>query len=94
MILLHIEHPVADFDAWKAAFDSDPVGRQKSGVRCYRILRPIDSQGYAIIDLEFNNLSQAEGLLAAMQQIWQGAGGRVMHNPQWQISELIETRTY
>lgn len=39
---LQIEHPVRDFDAWKAALDSDPVGRERGGVRRYRILRPTD----------------------------------------------------
>lgn len=31
MFMLRIEHPVADFDGWKKAFDSDPVGREKIG---------------------------------------------------------------
>lgn len=94
MILLHIEHPVANFNVWKAAFDSDPAGRQQSGVRCYRILRPVDNPDYVIIDLEFDSLSQAESLLAAMQQVWSRVGGTIMHNPQWRISEIVETRTY
>ncbi len=94
MILLHIEHPVPDFEAWKAAFDSDPVGRQKSGVRRYRVLRPVDNPNYAIIDLEFDSVNQAESLLAAMQQVWQRVGGTIMHDPQWRISEVVETRDY
>ncbi len=94
MILLHIEHPVPDFDGWKAAFDSDPVGRQRSGVRSYRVLRPTDNPNYAIIDLEFDTLDQAEALLAAMQQVWKRVSGTVMQNPQWRISEVVETRTY
>ncbi len=94
MILLHIEHPVPNFDTWKAAFDSDPVGRQKSGVRCYRVLRPVDDPNYAIIDLEFDTVSEAEALLTAMQQVWTRVSGTIMHNPQWQISEIVETRAY
>lgn len=94
MILLHIEHPVPSFDAWKAAFDSDPVGRQKSGVRCYRVLRPVDNPRYAIIDLEFESLDQAEALLAAMQRVWGRVGGTIMQDPQWRISEVVESRAY
>ena len=94
MILLHIEHAVPDFDAWKAAFDSDPVGRQKSGVRRYCVLRPVDNPGYVIIDLEFDSVSQAEMLLAAMQQVWKRVAGTIMHDPQWRISEVVEDRTY
>ena len=94
MVLLHIEHAVPNFDAWKAAFDSDPVGRQKSGVRCYRVLRPADNPNFAIIDLEFDSSSEAESLLAAMQQVWQRVGGTLIQNPQWRISEVVDTREY
>ncbi|KXK49040.1 MAG: hypothetical protein IT298_05685 [Chloroflexi bacterium] len=94
MINLHIEHRVADFSGWKAAFDSDPVGRQKSGVRTYRILRPVDNPNYAIIDLEFDTLHQAEALLAAMQQIWARVGGTLIDGLQWRISEVYETKVY
>ncbi|MEZ4671953.1 MAG: hypothetical protein R3E39_28955 [Anaerolineae bacterium] len=94
MILLHIEHPVPNFDAWKVAFDGDPVGRQKSGVRRYHILRPVDNANYAIIDLEFDTLQQAEALLAAMQQVWTRVGGSIMMDPQWRISEVVEAKVY
>jgi hypothetical protein len=39
MPILQIEHKVANFDGWKKAFDSDPVGRKKSGVRRDHIFR-------------------------------------------------------
>jgi len=94
MVRLHIEHTTANFDAWKNAFDSDPVGRQKSGVRRYQILRRVDNPDYAIIDLEFDSVSQAESLLAAMQQVWGRVGGTLIHDPQWQIAEIVETREY
>jgi hypothetical protein len=94
MILLHIEHAVPDFDRWKAAFDSDPVGRQASGVRSYRIVQPVDDPNYAIIDLEFDTVQQAERLLAAMQQVWKRVGGTLMQNPQWRLSDVVETKTY
>lgn len=94
MILLHIEHSVADFASWKAAFDSDPVGRQRSGVRSYRILRPVTDPNYAIIDLEFKSQDEAESLLAAMKQVWGGVGGKLIYDPVWQISEIVETHAY
>lgn len=94
MILLHIEHTVPDFARWKAAFDRDPVGRQNAGVRCYRILRPVDNPHFAVIDLEFDTLSEAESLLAAMQQVWRRVGETIVQDPRWQISELVETREY
>jgi hypothetical protein len=40
--ILQIEHGARDYEAWKQAFDSDPVGREAGGVRRYRIMRPSD----------------------------------------------------
>jgi len=94
MYVLRIEHPVADFDAWKRAFDSDPVGREKSGVRRYRILRPVDDPNYAMIDLEFETGSQAEALLAAMRVVWGSVQGRIMTSPRARIVEAVEVREY
>jgi hypothetical protein len=94
MVLLHIEHSVSNFEGWKAAFDSDPVGRQKAGVRRYRVMRPIDDPNFAIIDLEFDNSTQAESLLTAMQQVWGRVGGTLIHDPSWRISEVVDTREF
>jgi hypothetical protein len=89
MFVLHIEHPVPDFTAWKQAFDSDPVGRKRSGVIRYQITRPIDNPNYAIIDLEFATVREAEGLLAAMRQVWGRVQGSLIGNPQTRISEVM-----
>jgi hypothetical protein len=94
MYILRIEHPVLDFDGWKKAFDSDPVGREKSGVRRYRVLRPIDDANYVMIDLEFDTASQAEALLAAMRVVWGRVEGTIMMNPQARIVEAVETKVY
>lgn len=94
MTILHIEHPILDYDSWKKAFDSDPVGREKSGVRRYQILRPIDDPNYVMIDLEFDTPGQAEALLAAMRVVWSRVEGRVMTNPQARIVETVETKGY
>lgn len=94
MYILRIEHPVPDFDGWKKAFDSDPVGREKSGVRRYRVLRAIDDPNYVMIDLEFDTASQAEALLAAMRVVWGRVEGTIMLNPQARIVEAVETKEY
>jgi hypothetical protein len=59
MYILRIEHPVPDYDAWKASFESDPIGRERSGVRCYRALRATDDPNYVMIDLEFDTAGEA-----------------------------------
>lgn len=94
MYILRIEHPVPDFNGWKQAFDSDPVGREKSGVRCYRVLRPIDDANYVMIDLEFDTAGQAEALLAAMRVVWGRVEGTIMMSPQARVVEMVETRAY
>ncbi len=90
MYVLHIEHPVPSFEGWKKAFDSDPVGRVKLGVRRFRISRAVDDPIYVMIDLEFDTLKQAETLLAAMQVVWGRVEGTVMTNPKSRIFEVVE----
>jgi hypothetical protein len=91
MIVLHIEHTVVNFDNWKASFDNFAELRQKSGVRRYQISRPVDNPNFAIIDLEFGSLSEAEGLLSTVQEVWQRVGGTLIKDPQWRISNAVET---
>lgn len=94
MIRLHIEHEVRHFDAWKNAFDSDPVGRQKLGVRYYQILQSVDNPNYVMIDLDFENVNQAEALVAAMQPVWNRVGAILIDAPQWRIAEAVEAKYY
>ena len=94
MYILRIEHPVPDFEGWKQAFASDPVGREKSGVRRYQVLRPIDDPNYVLIDLEFDTAGQAEALLAAMRVVWERVEGTIMMSPQARIVEAVETTVY
>jgi hypothetical protein len=92
--ILRIEHSVQDFDGWKKSFDSDPVGRQKSGVRRYRIFRPIDDVKFVTVDLEFDSASQAEALLTALRVVWSRIEGTIIMKPQARIVEVIETREF
>lgn len=90
MHVLRIEHPVPDFDAWKHAFDSDPIGREQGGVRGYRVLRAVDDSNYALIDLEFDDSAAAEAFLVTLRELW----GRVdvMRDPRARIVEVVESR--
>jgi hypothetical protein len=92
MYILRIEHPVPDFEAWKQAFDSDPMGRERSGVRRYRVLRALDDPNYVMIDLEFDSSSEAEVVHKGLRNLW----GRVdvMENPQARIVEAMEIKEY
>ena len=94
MPILRIEHSVPNYTGWKAAFDSDPVGRQRSGVRRYQVMRAIDDPTYVLIDLEFDTTAEAEALLAAMQVVWGRVEGTVMTSPTARIVEVVETKDY
>jgi hypothetical protein len=92
VFILRIDHSVQDFAGWKRSFDSDPVGRQKSGVRRYRIFRPIDDANYVTVDLEFDTANQAEALLAALRAVWSRIEGTVIMKPQARIIEAVEIK--
>lgn len=94
MFILRIEHPVPDYDAWKGAFDSDPVGREKSSVRRHQVLRAVDDPNHVMIDLEFDTATEAEALLAAMRVVWGRVEGNIMWNPQARIVEVVENKEY
>jgi hypothetical protein len=92
VILLHIEHTVINFDSWKESFDNYAELRQRTGVRRYQVSRPLDNPNFAMIDLEFSSLGEAESLLAAVQQVWQRVGGTLIQDPQWRLSEVVEAK--
>lgn len=94
MYILRIEHPVPNFDGWKKAFDTDPVGRKKSGVRNYQVMRPVDNPNYVMVDLSFDTLKEAEALLAALHLLWGQVKGTVLpQEPETRIIEQVETVT-
>lgn len=94
MTVLRIEHPVPDYETWKLAFDADPVDRERSGVRRYRILRATDDPNYVMIDLEFDTADDAEALLASMRVIWDRVQGTLISDPRARIVEPVETTEY
>ena len=92
MHILRIEHPVRSFEEWKKVFDSDPVERQKSGVRSYRISRPVDDTNFVTVDLDFDSAEQAEALLANLREAWKNVEGKVVINPNTRIVEVVEMK--
>jgi hypothetical protein len=96
LYILQIEHQIRDFDTWKAAFERDPAGRQRGGVRRYRVLRPIDDQHYVKIDLELDSASAAEAFREAMRAVWQSssAAPALVGAAQARIVEVMERTEY
>ncbi len=95
MPILQIQHRTRDFDAWKQAFDSDPVGREQGGVRRYRILRGTDDPNYVVTDLEFDSTDEAEKFGEALRELWDRVGDDLgLESPQARILDSVETHEY
>ena len=97
MHVLQIEHPIRDFDTWKAAFDRFSEKRQQSGVRRHQVLRPTTDPNYIIIELEFDNPGEAEAFLGWLQRdVWssQEAAPALRGDPQTRIVEAVEVKEY
>ncbi len=92
MVILQIEHPAPDFDAWKKTFDSDPAKRKESGVQRYKVLRPIEDSNYAIVHLEFENLNEANSFQQALKKLWTNMDGKIITSPQSKIIEINESK--
>jgi hypothetical protein len=76
-------------------FDNDPIGRQKSGVRRYRVLRTAEDPNYVMIDLEFDGQKEADNVRSALLNLWKSPEAqRVMQNPKVRIVEQVEAREY
>ena len=91
MTILRIEHKVASFDGWKKVFDNDPINRKLSGVHRYRIFQLQDDPNYVIIDLEFENLKNAEATLTVLNKVWGNVEGKVVFKPKTQILNIVES---
>jgi len=91
MFVVHIEHPVLDYDRWKAGFDSDPVGRAQAGVRRHRVLRSADDPDVVVIDLELDTEAAARRMLESLHVLWGRVEGVLITGPQGRVLEVVET---
>jgi hypothetical protein len=87
--VLRIEHAVPDYEIWKReGFDRDPIGRERKGVRRYRVLRASDNPDLVAIELEFESYAAAEAFAEALTEMWP----RVRDRFDWR--ELPEARIF
>jgi hypothetical protein len=71
MPTLHIEHPITDFATWKTAFDRFAAARSDAGVRRHRVQRPVDDPAYVVVDLDFDEVADAERFLGFLRsRVW------------------------
>jgi hypothetical protein len=94
MIVLQIEHQVVNFERWKKAFDNDPIDRKRSGVKRYRVYRSNEDPNLVIIDLEFDELNNAQQTLTALRNMWPKIEGIIVFTPHTRILEIADTKEY
>jgi hypothetical protein len=95
--VLRIEHSVPDYETWKReGFDRDGIGRERNGVRRYRVLRSSDDPGLVAIDLEFDSIGAAEAFAAALTEMWPRVQDRYgwRRLPEARIFELAARGEY
>jgi hypothetical protein len=92
-VSVHLEHPVPDYDAWKAAFDADPLDRAASGVLAYRVARRADDPRQVAVDLDFADRATAERFRESLLQLWSTSpAAAVMREPLVRIEDVTEVR--
>lgn len=96
MPTLQFEHPIRDYDMWKAAFDSDPIDRQGLRVRSHRIYRPVDDPHYIVGELEFETHEQAEACATKLRELWSSrqAAPALQGDPKVRIVDTVEVHQY
>jgi len=92
MYVLSLWQTVPDYAEWKRLFDSDPLGRERSGVRRYTITRPIDDERTVIGALAFDRLEEAEAFAARLREMWAGPGSALVADAGLRISEVVEEK--
>lgn len=92
MVTLRIEHKIVSYDAWKKAFESDPINRKQAGVKHYRIYQPIDDDKFVVIELDFDNLDQAKSAEMALRNIFPKIEGTLIFGVQLRILNVVESK--
>ena len=92
MITVRIEHKIASYEGWKKAFESDPINRKQSGVKRYRIYRPVEDPNFVTIDLEFDNLEQAQSTRAALLKVLPRVEGSIIFGAQVNVLDEVESK--
>jgi hypothetical protein len=94
MYVLNYWHTVTDYGDWKKVFDSDPLGREASGVRRFTIERPVGEEHMVIGHLEFDSLGEAETFADRLQEVWKGTGSSVVSDEGFTLTEVLETQEF
>lgn len=59
-----VRHHVADFEAWKKAYDSAALLQQANGVRAHQVLRSVEDPNDVIVSHTFDSSDAAQRFMA------------------------------
>ncbi len=71
---LHIEHQIADYPTWKAAFDRFADARTKGGVIAHRVRLNEDDDRHLVLDLDFDSTQRAHAFSEFLHNTVWGTG--------------------
>ncbi len=94
MYVLNYWHTVPDYAEWKKVFDSDPLGREASGIRRFTIERPVGDEHRVIGHLEFDSLGEAETFASRLREVWKNLGSSVITDEGYTLTEIMETQDF
>jgi len=94
--VLQIEHPVRDFETWKAVFDGGQERREVGRVRRYHLYRPVDDPNYIAVDLEFDSRVDAEAFKLGLEELWRSPQATPLlgGSPRARIVDIVESKVY
>ena len=91
MPTLLIEHAIADFATWHAAFARFAERRAAGGVLSERIMQPIDDPEYVLLELDFGTVEAAQAFLRFLEtQVWSTRANSpaLIGSPRARIAEV------
>ncbi len=97
MTTLRLELEVRDYELWRSAFDKDAGGRERSGVRRYRIFCPVDDDHEVKLDLDFDTAADAGEFLNILRtQVWPSPekSPAIVGAPTTRILHIVESHDY
>jgi quinol monooxygenase YgiN len=92
MIICAVQHPVADYDAWKAVYDERSPGT--FGAKFARVNRKVDEPNTITVVAGFESVEAAEGMINSpdLKAAMDRAG--VTAAPRIELYEETEAITY
>lgn len=93
-MILSVKHTVADFAAWKLAFDEHAGNRKEHGATGHRLAQSLDDPNALTVLIMFPDRADAEGFLSdeSLRQAMSRAG--VVSEPVIELLDVTEEVPY